>query len=164
MAIRLTGILITLLLLGAACLPGHSAPAASTAAASTTPQEADGDPGKKAFQDSMDEASTALRTIRRSRFKVDARDQNLKALQDLEMALLKSKANLEAIDMSEEAKGRFGTDTKAYRTAFRRDLVKAMMIALEIEDAVLSDNPTAANAAAKKLLELRNTAHDLFEG
>ena len=164
MAIRLTGILITLFFLGAACLPGAPAPAASAAAVSPSTQEANGDPGKKAFQDSMDEASTALRTIRRSRFKVEARDQNLKALQDLEMALLKSKANLEAIEMSEEAKGRFGADTKAYRTAFRRDLVKAMMISLEIEDAVLSDDPTAANAAAKKLLELRNNSHDLFEG
>lgn len=161
MSIRTTG-LVSLLAFVIAVATG--ALATTTAAGiDTAAQEKPANKSKDAFNEGMEMASSALRSLRRSKFKPASRADNLKALQKLEMGLMNAKANMDSIEMSQKAKAKFGTDLVAYHTAFRGELIQALMTALEIEKAVLANNASAANEAFKKLGEIRNSSHDLFE-
>ena len=126
-------------------------------AAATVPSD------KEAFDGAMETASRQLRTMRRTKFDPKSQLQNLESLQTLEQALLTAKANLGAIDMSPAAKEKFGSDTLAFRSAFRTELVKSIQSTLVIELAVLNGDADAASEAYKQLGSLRNDAHDLFE-
>ena len=119
--------------------------------------------GDEAFEKAMESASTALRSLRRSKFNPDAQADNLKAIQKLEMALLTAKANMDSINMSPNAKTKFGTDKKAYHTAFRTDLIKALMTSLQLEMAILTNDTEKAKELFRNLGEIRNSSHDLFE-
>ena len=119
--------------------------------------------GDEAFEEAMESASGALRSLRRSKFKPDVQADNLKAIQKLEMALLTAKANLESIKMSPNAKAKFGSDVAAYHAAFRTNLVNALMTSLEVEKAILANDAGAATEAFRKLGDIRNSSHELFE-
>ena len=118
---------------------------------------------KEAFDGAMETASSQLRTMRRTKFDPKSQQQNLEALQKLESALLTAKANIDAIEMSPQAKAKYGSDVLAYRMAFRTELIKSMQASLELELAVLKSDVDAAAAAYKKLGGIRNDAHDVFE-
>ena len=120
-------------------------------------------PDKDAFDEAMETASRQLRTMRRTKFDPKSQLQNLDSLQTLEMALMTAKANMGAIEMSPKAKEKYGSDALAYRNAFRGELVKALQLALEIEVAVLAGKADAATAAFRKLGDVRDSSHDLFE-
>ena len=131
-----------------------------------TPSNQDS-PGDKAprelFGESMGDINRAIKIIRRTKFSPASRDANLKSLRKLEEAFIVSKQTYSSIEMSEAAQARFGTNQKAYDTAFRKDIIKGQMICLEIENAVLDGDRDAAEAAMRRMLELRNDSHDLFE-
>ena len=115
------------------------------------------------FGGSMGDINRTIKIIRRTKFSPASRDANLKSLQKLEDAFRVSKLTYSSVEMSEAAKARFGTNQKAYDTAFRKDIIKGQMICLEIENAVLDEKRSDAEAAMRKMLELRTTAHDMFE-
>ena len=133
----------------------------SWANSSTQSAKAQGD--DSAFEEAMESASGAHRSLRRSKFNPDAQADNLKAIQKLEMALLTAKANMDSINMSPNAKTKFGTDKKAYHTAFRTDLIKALMTSLQLEMAILTNDTEKAKELFRKLGEIRNSSHELFE-
>lgn len=146
-----------LLLLTLTAIPLASSTLAESSTSSGTAHSDD------AFDEAMESASSALRSLRRSKFKPDAQADNLKAIQKLEMALLTAKANMESIKMSPNAKEKFGSDLVAYHTAFRSELINALMTALEVEKAILAKNSGAATEAFRKLGDIRNSSHELFE-
>ena len=119
--------------------------------------------GDEVFEEAMESASGALRSLRRSKFKPDTQADNLKAIQKLEMALLTAKANLESIKMSPNAKAKFGSDVAAYHAAFRTNLVNALMTSLQLELAIIANDMEKSNKQFGKLGEIRNNSHDLFE-
>ena len=132
----------------------------------TTPSNQD-TPGDKSaretFGKAMEHINRAVKIIRRTKFSPASRDANLLSLQRLEDGLRLSKLTCSSIAMSEAAKARFGTNQKAYDTAFRKDIIKGQMICLEIENAVLDGDRDAAEAAMRRMLELRTASHDVFE-
>ena len=131
-----------------------------TAATSPAPSAAQ---GNEAFDEAMETASSALRSLRRSKFKPDAQADNFKAVQKLQMALLVAKENMDSIEMSPNAKAKFGSDLAAYRAAFRTDLINALMGSLQLELAIIAKDPEKANEHYRKLGGIRNASHELFE-
>ena len=88
---------------------------------------------------------------------------DLKAIRTLQTSLMAAKQHSAAIPMSDAAKAKFGTNEKAYRAAFQIDMIKAMLAALQAEQAALEGDATKAKAAVKTIVAVRSESHDLFE-
>ncbi len=131
--------------------PGDDAPKAETG------------PSQKAFEDAMDQAGRALRGLRRTSFKPDTFDRDLKALLDLESSLIEARRHIAAVPMSEAAKAKFGSDRAAYQRSFQLHMVKSLMATLEVEMAMLEGDTTKAKEGVKTMLDSRNESHDIFE-
>ena len=159
MSIRTTG-LVSLLVLAIGVSAGAIATPTKAGLDGATQETS---PSKDAFDEAMESASSALRSLRRSKFKPASRDDNLKSIQKLEMALMNAKANMNQIKMSPNAKEKFGSDLLAYHTAFRSELINALMTSLEVEKAILANDAGAATEAFRKLGDIRNSSHELFE-
>ena len=140
---------------------------ASTAWTTTHAPSKQDPPGDQTAQETfgkaMGDINRAIKIIRRTKFSPASRDANLLSLQQVEDGFRVCKLTYSSIEMSEAAQARFGTNQKAYETAFRKDIIKGQMICLEIENAVLDGDRGAAEAAMRRMLELRTTSHDLFE-
>ena len=118
---------------------------------------------REAFNDAMEASGRALRSLRRAKFDDISMQNDLKAIRTLQTSLMAAKQHSAAIPMSDAAKAKFGTNEKAYRAAFQIDMIKAMLAALQAEQAALEGDATKAKAAVKTIVAVRSESHDLFE-
>ena len=130
--------------------PGGASRPTGPAATSPTPV----DP-KKAFQEAMETSGRALRGLRRAKF--DA------AIRTIQSSLMIAKQHTAAIPMSDAAKKKFGTDSKAYQSAFQIDMIMSIMASLQVEMAILQGDAEKAKAAVKTIVTVRSESHDVFE-
>ena len=65
--------------------------------------------------------------------------------------------------MSEAAGAKFGQDRKAYIRSFQAHMAKSLVIAFQLEIAILEGDSTSAGTLTKQLVEERNESHDIFE-
>jgi soluble cytochrome b562 len=118
---------------------------------------------REAFNEAMTVSGRALRSLRRAKFDTISLDNDLKSVWRLQESLMIAKQHSGSVPMSDAAKAKFGSDEKAYRAAFQIDMIKAMLAALQIEQAALEGNAAGAKAAVKTVVTIRSDSHDLFE-
>jgi hypothetical protein len=123
--------------------------------------EAGGQPAS--FHECMEQAGRAARGLRGATFGDGQRQNNLETVQGIQQALLAAKSKIDEIEMSPNAKAKFGSDQEAYAIAFRKQIVAALSESLVLENAILDGDAKAAMASAAKLIEERNAGHDLFQ-
>ncbi|MAH66476.1 MAG: hypothetical protein CMJ27_08820 [Phycisphaerae bacterium] len=118
---------------------------------------------REAFNEAMEVSGRALRSIRRAKFDDISMQNDLKAIRTLQTSLMTAKQHSGSVPMSDAAKAKFGSDEKAYRAAFQIDMIKAILAALQIEQAALEGDAAGAKAAVKTVVTIRSDSHDLFE-
>ncbi len=138
--------------------PGGASRPTGPAATSPTPV----DP-KKAFQEAMETSGRALRGLRRAKFDAISRETDLAAIRTIQSSLMIAKQHTAAIPMSDAAKKKFGTDSKAYQSAFQIDMIMSIMASLQVEMAILQGDAEKAKAAVKTIVTVRSESHDVFE-
>jgi soluble cytochrome b562 len=111
----------------------------------------------------MEQAGRAARGLRGAEFGADTRERDLATVQGIQQALVLAKSMIDQIEMSPNAKAKFGTDEEAYKIAFRKQIVAALGESLSLESAILDGNAEAAKASAGQLIEARNAGHDIFQ-
>ncbi|MEZ6242754.1 MAG: hypothetical protein R3B57_06890 [Phycisphaerales bacterium] len=121
-----------------------------------------GGPGA-GFEGQMRRAGNAAKALRASEMNADTLEDDLRQIGDLEAALVMAKSESGSVQMSPQAKEKFGDDEAAYRKDMREDLIEAVTTALEIERALLDGRHDEARASLDKLLGERDDAHDLFQ-
>lgn len=118
---------------------------------------------KEAFHEAMEASGRALRGLRRAKFDAISRETDLAAIRTIQSSLMIAKQHTAAIPMSDAAKAKFGTDTKAYQMTFQLDMIKAIMSSLQVEMAILQGDAEKAKAAVKTIVTVRSESHDIFE-
>ncbi len=118
---------------------------------------------REAFNEAMGVSGRALRSLRRAKFDTISLENDLKSVWRLQESLMTAKQHSGSVPMSNAAKAKFGSDEKAYRAAFQIDMIKAMLAALQIEQAALEGDAAAAKAAVKTVVTIRSDSHDLFD-
>lgn len=119
--------------------------------------------GRGGFEGSMRQANGALRGLRGSAFDAASQKSDFEAVQRLQGALVMSKAAVGSVPMSPAAKAKFGEDKAAYEKEFRKHLLESIVLAIEIEQAVLDGDASKAKAALARLEQTQQKGHDLFQ-
>lgn len=117
----------------------------------------------KAFEEGMETSGRALRGLRRTKFDAATFDRDLAAVRGVQKGLLAARDHVDAVPMSEAAVEKFGEDRKAYDRSFQAHMAKSLVVAFQLEVAILDQDSAAAGALAKQLVEGRNESHDIFE-
>lgn len=147
---------------------GRAAPAAPTAPvmpgreASNEPA-ASGVVSDEAFEGAMKQAGQAMRTLRRTGFEQATRDSDLDAVQSIQEAMMLAKDTFETVSVAPQAGAKFGDDNGAYKREFRLALIGSIRAALDIEEALLRDDPEAAKQALARLQDNQKQSHNLFQ-
>lgn len=115
------------------------------------------------FDAGMSQAGRAMRRLGRSEFAAATREGDLAALEQVQVGLVMAKQQLATVEMSEAAKAKFGQNKVAYHLAMREALVKSIRETLELELAIAAGDTGKAATARTRLLELRDSAHELFQ-
>ena len=118
---------------------------------------------KEAFHEAMEASGRALRGLRRTKFDAISRETDLAAIRVIQSSLMIAKQHTAAIPMSDAAKEKFGSDSKAYQLAFQIDMINAIMGSLNVERAILTGDAEKAKAAVANIVSIRSTSHDVFE-
>lgn len=144
-----------------------SRPTGRGGAMQRTPQDAAPTPKtidpRETFHEAMEASGRALRSIRRAKFDEISMANDLKAVRTLQQSLMLAKLHSGSVPMSDAAKAKFGSDEKAYQAAFQMDMIKALLAALQVEQAALEGDVAKAKAAVKTIVAVRSDSHDLFE-
>ena len=119
--------------------------------------------GRGGLEGSMRQANGALRALRGSAFDAASQKSDLEAVQRLQGGLVVSKAAIASVPMSPAAKAKFGEDKAAYEKAFRKHLLESIVLAIEIEQALLDSDAAQAKAALARLEQAQQKGHDLFQ-
>lgn len=115
------------------------------------------------YHDAMEQAGRGLRGLRRSPMDETSRTKDIEAVHSLQMGLLMAKSRVDTVEMSENARKIFGSDSHAQHTAMRLALIKVLIKSLELENALAEGNTEGAKEAYGAIGEMRAEAHDLFE-
>jgi EF hand domain-containing protein len=119
--------------------------------------------GEEVFHESMEQSGRALRKLKRIKISDESREADLALIQKIQEGLLGAKAAYMDAPVSENAEKEFGQDHSAMRTTLRMNIARALKGTLEIELAILEGDSDAAIREIKKLQNMRDKAHDLFE-
>lgn len=111
----------------------------------------------------MRQVGRAMRGLKESAFDAASRKSDLDLVQQAQMGLVGSKNGAAALRMSDAARARFGEDRAGFETAFRTQMLDAMVQSIELERALLSGNGDAARAALAKMSAAQEAGHELFQ-
>ncbi|MCP4836222.1 MAG: hypothetical protein GY895_15820 [Phycisphaera sp.] len=117
----------------------------------------------KAFEAGMEACGRSLRGLRRTKFDDATFDKDLAAAMGVQAGLLEARRHVQAIPMSQAAVAKFGQDRKAYTRSFQTHMAKSLVIAFQLEIAILEGDSASAGALTKQLVAGRNDSHDIFE-
>lgn len=115
------------------------------------------------MEGAMKQANRAYRMLSNSALDASTMKADLDAVQQLQMGLVGSKAGIGGLRMSDAAKAKFGEDRAAFEKDFRKQMLKAIATAFEIESALIDGNTAAAKAAVQKIHDAEESGHSLFQ-
>lgn len=123
--------------------------------------DAQGEP--MSMHDAMAQAGRALRSLRRSEFTAATRTQDLRAVQQLQAAMIAAKGDIANTQMSGAAKSKYKDDSAAFQRDLRRALIAGAIKALELESAINEEDSAAAITARDALMKHQDESHTLFQ-
>ncbi len=137
-------------------------------AASLSRRGQQGRPGGQAggaqpnFEGSMRQAGRAMAGLMRSEFTGETMQRDLQSVQMLQQALLGAKGGVSNAPRSERAQQKYRSDD-SYRAAMRMNLLNALRETITLEMAILEGKESAAKDLVRKISEIQEKAHGLFQ-
>lgn len=119
--------------------------------------------GAPNMEAAMKQANRAYRALADSALDPSTMKADLDAVQQLQMGLVASKAGIGTLRMSDAAKAKFGDDRAAFEKDFRKQMLKAIATAFEVESALLDGDTAAAKAAIQKIHDAEESGHSVFQ-
>lgn len=114
------------------------------------------------FDSGMRLAGRGLRGLSRSTFTAETRERDLQAVQALQSGLIAAKGDLASAPRSDAATAKY-PDNDAYLTAMRQRLLEIMRESITLEMAILDAKSDAASASARRISQMHEDSHALFQ-
>lgn len=128
------------------------------------PQPAGGPGGPAGTVDThMRQAGQAMRALRRSPFSAESREDDLTRIGVIQASLVGAKSVIDPEHMAPQAKAKFGEDKAAYVNAMRREVIRAIRAALELEELIITGDSAGSRAALEKLIAVQREGHEQFQ-
>ena len=83
--------------------------------------------------------------------------------ENLLTGLMASLSKVGEVKMTKAAKEKFGEDQDAFQREIKRSILGVARAAIDIEEALLDNKPEDAAKHMQKMIELRDTAHNLYQ-
>jgi hypothetical protein len=115
------------------------------------------------FESSMKQANGGYKALAASKLDASSLNQDLDAVQRLQMGLVGSKAGIANVPMSPAAKAKYGEDMAGYTKAFRKTILDAVSVTVALEMSILEGNTAASKALLTKLHDSEEGGHKLFQ-
>ena len=115
------------------------------------------------FESSMKQANGGYKALAASKLDASSLNQDLDAVQRLQMGLVGSKAGIANVPMSPAAKAKYGEDMAGYTKAFRKTILDAVSVTVALEMSILEGNTAASKALLTKLHDSEESGHKLFQ-
>jgi hypothetical protein len=120
-------------------------------------------PGAMDLEGAMKQMNRATTALRSSNFDEASRPADLSAVQTLQGAVIASKGAVARLRMSDAAKARFGEDRARFEAEYRTMMLDTLIVAIELEKAVLAGDASGAKSAVARLKNMQSSGHDLFQ-
>jgi hypothetical protein len=111
----------------------------------------------------MKQINGAYRALKGSAFDASSRASDLEAVQRMQMGIFGAKAGAASLRMSDAAKAKFGEDKAAFEAAYRKAMLDAARISIELELAILDGNAAQAKSLVAKMHNTEESGHELFQ-
>ncbi|MSR29241.1 MAG: hypothetical protein EXS03_06680 [Phycisphaerales bacterium] len=114
------------------------------------------------FEGAMKRVNRGFERLEESPLDASSKSQDLERVQLVQAGLIAAKGMIASQRMAPQAKAKYGEDVAKYQADMRADLLKTIVVALSLEQAIIAGDTTAAKAAVKKLDDLEHASHDSF--
>lgn len=127
------------------------------------PQGARGAGQPQNFESAMKRTNRGFEALEESPLDASSKAQDLERVQSVQAGLIAAKGMIASVRMVPQAKAKYGEDVVKYQADMRADLLKALVISVALEQAIIAGDQAAAKAAIKKLDETEHASHDAFK-
>jgi hypothetical protein len=111
----------------------------------------------------MQQLNRSFRRLKSSAFDDASRRSDLDSIQTVQSAMIAAKSGTANMRMSDAAKARFGDDRAKLDAEFRTMMLDSLVIAIDLERAVLAGDGAKAKSLLEKLQSEQKKGHDLFQ-
>ena len=123
-----------------------------------------GAPGSsQSVEGAMQQLNRSFRRLKSSAFDDASRRSDLDSIQTVQSAMIAAKSGTANMRMSDAAKARFGDDRAKLDAEFRTMMLDSLVIAIDLERAVLAGDGAKAKSLLEKLQSEQKKGHDLFQ-
>lgn len=114
------------------------------------------------FEGAMKQANRGFKELKASVFDASTKTKDLEQIQLVQAGLITAKGMASSVRMARQAKAKYGEDVEKYQADMRAQLIRALLIAIDVERAVIAGDSAAAKATVVKLDQAEDTGHDNF--
>jgi len=114
------------------------------------------------FEGAMKQANRGFKGLKDSAFDASTKTKDLEQIQLVQAGLITAKGMASSVRMAPQAKAKYGEDVAKYQADMRAQLILTLLIAIDVERAIIAGDSAAAKATVAKLDHAEDTGHENF--
>ena len=114
------------------------------------------------FEGAMKQANRGFKGLKASAFDASTKTKDLEQIQLVQAGLITAKGMASSVRMAPQAKAKYGEDVAKYQADMRAQLILTLLVAIDVERAIIAGDSAAAKATVAKLDQAEDAGHDNF--
>lgn len=115
------------------------------------------------FEGAMKQVERGFEGLEESPLDASSKTRDLELVQQVQMGLVGAKSTIATVKMAPQAKAKYGDDAAKYALDMRNQLIDSLVVAIELEKAILAGNQAVAKQLVEKLDHQEHEGHEQFK-